>query len=165
MTSVPTLKLPDISKNFIVETIAFGFSLGTILMQDQHSIAFFSQTLGPQAWKKSIYEKELMSIVFAVAKWRSYLRGRKFIMRTNQHRLKFLLLERVIDFEYQKWVLKLMGINFDIEYRSGASNRVANALSRQQAADFSHSMMTAEWKLWPQLEKEIATDPLLQKIK
>ena len=57
--------------------------------------------------------------------------GQKFIVRTDQISLKYLLEQRVIGQDYQKWVSKTMGFNFEIQYRTGASNRVADALSRK----------------------------------
>ena len=41
-----------------------------------------------------------MAIVFAVLKWRPYLLGQRFIVRSNQKSLKFLLEQRVVGAEY-----------------------------------------------------------------
>lgn len=51
-------------------------------------------------------------------------------MRTDQQSLKFLLEQKIVRVEYKKWNTKIMGYDFDIQYRSGASNRVADALLR-----------------------------------
>ena len=56
--------------------------------------------------------------------------GRKFIVRANQHSLKFVLVQRMVTLDHQKWLYKLLGYDFDIEYKIEATNRVANALSR-----------------------------------
>lgn len=78
---------------------------------------------------KSIYEKELMAIVFAVLKWMLHLLRRLFMVKTDRQNLKFLLEQRVIGPEKQKWVTKFLGYNFDVQYHRGVSNKVTDALS------------------------------------
>lgn len=56
-------------------------------MHEGHPIAFISKSLGPR-WKKlSVYEKELLAIVFAVQKWEQYLLGNHFVIKTYQKSL------------------------------------------------------------------------------
>lgn len=76
MTEVLVLAMPDFSQHLIIETDALGFGLGAVLLQDQWLVAYYSHTLGPQARLKSIYEKELMAILFTVTKWHPYLFSR-----------------------------------------------------------------------------------------
>ncbi|KAL0537131.1 hypothetical protein IC582_026101 [Cucumis melo] len=64
MISAPVLALPDWSLPFIIETDALGKGLGQSLSQNGHPIAFFSQKLSICAQGKSIYERELMAVVF-----------------------------------------------------------------------------------------------------
>ena len=68
MTHVPVLAMPIFSKPFIIEADASGFAVRVVLMQDNQPVAFYSQVLGPQAHLKSVYEKELMAIVWAILK-------------------------------------------------------------------------------------------------
>jgi len=52
-----------------VETDASRNGIGVVFQQGRHPIAFISKKLGPKWQKLSVYEKELLAIVFAVQKW------------------------------------------------------------------------------------------------
>lgn len=166
MTQPPVLAMPDWQKSFVVETDASGFGIGAILMQDQRPLAFFSKLLGPQAQQKCVYEKELMAVCLAVQKWRSYLLGRHFVIRTDQQSIKFITQQREIGLEYQKWVRKLMGYDFEVQFKPGVANRVADALSRKQAGEVLLGALVCRPVLdWSKLRQEIAADSWLQLVK
>lgn len=78
---------------------------------------------------KSIYERELLAIVFSVTKWRHYLTENKFIIRTDQKNLKYMLYQKFVSVEQQRWASKLLGLKYSIEYKPGTENRVHDALS------------------------------------
>jgi len=128
MTDLSVLALLDFSKEFIVETDASGHGLGAVLMQEQRPLAFFSHALNLMGRNKSVYERELMAIVFTVKRWRHYPLEQKFVIRTDQRSLKFLMEQRVVS-PCQKWAVKLMGFDFKIQYHPRLENRAANALS------------------------------------
>ena len=83
MVSLPVLALPDFEKPFIIEADASRHGMGVFLMQEQRPIAYFCQVFSQLGKKKSVYEGELMAIVFAMQKWRHYLLGRNFFIRTD----------------------------------------------------------------------------------
>lgn len=97
-------------------------------MQGDKPIAFYHRILGIRARDKSIYEEELMAICLAIQKWQDCLLGRRFIIRTDQQSLRFITQQREIGADFQKWVRKLIGFDFNIQYKPGVSNRVVDAL-------------------------------------
>ena len=131
MTSLPVLAVPSFTEPFVMETDASGKGIGAVLMQDGRLIACMSQVLFDRAQNKSIYERELMAIVLVVQKWWHYLLGQHFVLHTNQRSLKYLLDQRVMGEDQQKWVTKLLGYNFEIKYEVGNKNRAAESLSRK----------------------------------
>ena len=94
------MAIPDFSKGFILETDASGIGLGAILLQKEKPLAFLEQG---SLKLESVYERELMAVVLAVKKWRHYLLGKKFIIRTDQRSLKFLNEQRLMSEEQFMW--------------------------------------------------------------
>ena len=91
LTSPPILCLPDFTQRFVIECDASEIGLGAILTQQNRLVAYFSETLKDLALTLSTYEKEMLAIVKAIKKWRPYLLGKPFTVRTNQKSLKHLL--------------------------------------------------------------------------
>lgn len=87
MTSAPVLVLPNFQQPFTLETDASGIGVGAVLSQNGHPIAYFSKKLAPRMQKKSAYFRELLAITEAVSKFRHYLLGHKFVIRTDQKSL------------------------------------------------------------------------------
>lgn len=131
MSSALVLRLPDFTIPFLIETDASDFGIGAFLMQQNHPIAYFSKKLGPRHRLASTYHKELYAIVEVVQKWRQYLLSREFLIRSDLRSLKELLSRVVQSPDQQFYVRNLMGFKFSIEYKTGTTNKVADALSRQ----------------------------------
>lgn len=130
MTSAPVLALPNFSSQFVLETDASGVGIGAVLMQQSHPIAFFSRKLSKTMQGKSTYVRELFAVQSAVAKWRQYLLGNHFLIRTDHRSLQNMLKQTIQTPEQQQFLSKLVGYSYTIEYKSGSSNAAADALSR-----------------------------------
>jgi hypothetical protein len=135
MTTPPVLGLPDFSKPFLIECNASGEGLGAVLMQEGKPIAYYSHRLKGRNLLLSTYENELLALVSAVQKWRHYLLGHKFKVKTDQQALKHLLQQRIGTPTQQRWVSKLLGFDFEVEYKQGKKNKAADALSRIHTSD------------------------------
>jgi hypothetical protein len=72
----------------------------------------------------------MLVIMEAVKTWQPYLLGQRFQIQTDQKSLKFLLEQRIVTPEQQKWVSKPVGFEYKIVYRPSLSNTVADALLR-----------------------------------
>jgi hypothetical protein len=94
-----------------------------------HSL--LKQSTKGQSLFLSTYERELLSLVTAVQKWRPYLLGQSFRVKTDQQALKFLLEQRAGTISQQRWISKLLGYDFVIEYKKGKENKVADAFSHK----------------------------------
>ena len=119
MATTPVLALPDYSKEFVVEIDASHCGIGAILMQDGRPIAYLSKVPAQQHRGKSIYEKEYMALLNAVDRWRHYLQFKHFVVRTDHHSLKYLLEQKVTSTLQQKGLTKLLGLDYEVQYKKG----------------------------------------------
>jgi hypothetical protein len=130
MSTTPILDLPDFNKQFTIETDACATGVGAVLAQEGHPIAFYSKALGVNNQKLSIYEKEFLAVMMAVEKWRAYLQRGPFIIKTH-HQSLYQLGDQVLTTELQKKAMtKLVGLQFQFQYKKGVENNAADALSR-----------------------------------
>lgn len=164
MITIPVLALPNWNLSFIIETDASGIGLGAILSQNGHPIAFFSKKLSSRAQSKSVYERELMAVVLSVQEWRHYLLGRKFTIISDQKALKFLLEQREVQPQFQKWLTKLLGYDFEILYQPGLQNKAADALSRIEQPMEMNSMFTVGIVKMEIVNRKMLKDTKLQRI-
>ena len=88
MVTTPVLSLPDFECQFIVMIDTSDVVIGAILEQDFGSglqpIAFSSRKLNPTEIRYSVYERELLRIIWAICQWKHYFQGpHPIVIQTN----------------------------------------------------------------------------------
>jgi hypothetical protein len=117
LSSAPVLALPDFSQPFSIYTDACSKGVGVVLMQNGHPLAYLSRALGPKTQGLSIYEKEYLAILLAVAHWRSYLQLAEFTIFTDHKSLTQLNEQRLHTLWQHKVYSKLAGLQYKIIYK------------------------------------------------
>jgi hypothetical protein len=90
LTSAPILRIAYLNKYFVVCTDACKEGLGEILSQNGFIIFYESRKLKEHERNYATHDLELEAIVHTLRKWRHYLMGRRFELRTDHNGLKHL---------------------------------------------------------------------------
>ena len=136
ISSIDLLVHPDFNKPFEVICDASEYGIGCVLAQRYGSVLkpvqfcskLFSKT--QQNWHMS--EQEIYAVIYAVEKWRSYLIGKRFKVKTDHLNLRELF-NRAKNFKAGKlyrWAVRLQDFDFIAEHIEGKKNVFADYLSR-----------------------------------
>ncbi|GJW32925.1 reverse transcriptase domain-containing protein [Tanacetum coccineum] len=134
LTCALVIVSPNWNLPFELMCDASDFAIGAVLGQKDgknfHPIYFASKTLNSAQQKYTVTEKELMAVVFAFDKFRSYLILLKTIVHTDHSALKHLFKKQDAKSRLIRWILLLQDFDIEIKDRKGTENVVADHLSR-----------------------------------
>ena len=99
--------------------------------QGDQPVAYESRKLSPAEQNYPVHEKELLAIVHAIKLWRTYLEGQKFTVITDHASLEYIKTQANLSRRQARWLEVLQSNDFEVRYRPGKTNVVADALSRQ----------------------------------
>ncbi|KAK3004276.1 hypothetical protein RJ639_019881 [Escallonia herrerae] len=152
---------------------ASDFALGGVLMQEGHPVAYESRKLNEAERRYTTHEKELLAVVHCLRIWRHYLLGSSFIVRTDNTAVSHFLSQSKLTSKQARWQELLAEFNFMLEYRTGSTNSVADALSRRAELDqvalmAMNAIVRADSRvainIGKKIKKALTRDPVAQQL-
>ncbi|CAN6547477.1 unnamed protein product [Malus baccata var. baccata] len=123
LTTAPIIVPPDWSLPFELMCDASDYALGAVLGQRKdkrpHVIYYAFRTLNDAQLNYSTTKKELLAVVFALDKFRSYLIALKYLLTKKEAKPRLI-----------HWMLLLQEFDIEIREKKGSENVVADHLSR-----------------------------------
>ncbi|XP_064469988.1 uncharacterized protein K02A2.6-like [Ornithodoros turicata] len=140
LASPPVLVHYDPDAPLQLECDASAFGVGAVLSHIQEDgsvkpIAYASRTLSTAEANYSHLEKEALALIFGVKKFHSFLYGREFVLLTDHKPLQTIFGEKsstptIAAARLQRWSLILAAYRYELRYRAGKANVVADCFSR-----------------------------------
>ncbi|MES9884898.1 MAG: reverse transcriptase domain-containing protein [Sedimenticola sp.] len=135
LTSNPVLAYPNETDTFILDTDASLSGIGCVLSQVQNGeekvISYSSVTLNKAQTRYCVTFRELLAVVTFVKKYRHFLWGREFLVRTDHASLVWLKNFKEPEGMLARWISVLETYDFEIQYRKGSLHSNADFMSRK----------------------------------
>jgi hypothetical protein len=130
---------PDWNLPFEIMCDTSDYVVGAVLGQRKegkvHAFYYASKTLNEAQVNYATMEKELLAVVFAFEKFRSYIVNSKVIVYTDHAAIKYLLSKKDANPRLIRWILLLQEFDIEIRDKKGSDNVVADHLSRMCHGD------------------------------
>jgi hypothetical protein len=126
LVSAPIIQPPDWNQPFEIMCDASDYAVDAFLGQRKegrvHAVYYASKTLSGAQLNYATTEKELLAVVFAFEKFRSYIVNSKVIVYTDHAAIKYLLAKKEAKPHLIRWILFLQ--EFDVEIRDKRGWRI-----------------------------------------
>nr|GFB40182.1 reverse transcriptase domain-containing protein [Tanacetum cinerariifolium] len=134
LTEAPILIALNWDQSFELMCDANDFAVGAVLGQriEKHFLLIYyaSKTMNQAEANYTTTEKEMLAVVYAFKKFRSYLIMNKSIVYTDHSELKYLFAKKDAKARLLRWILLLQEFDFKVIDTRGAENYAADHLSR-----------------------------------
>nr|GFB45299.1 reverse transcriptase domain-containing protein [Tanacetum cinerariifolium] len=117
-------------KNMLKSDYAVGAVLGQRIKKHFRPIHYASKTINQAEANYTTTEKEMLAVVYAFKKFRSYLIMNKSIVYTDHSALKYLFANKDAKTRLLHWILLLQEFDFKVIDTRGEENYAADHLSR-----------------------------------
>ncbi|KAG3230919.1 hypothetical protein PI124_g23984 [Phytophthora idaei] len=128
LTEAPILAVADQDRPFHVVCDASDFAIGCALMQHGHEgrdrvVYYQSRQLNPVERNYPVHDKELLAMMYALAKFRVYLLGSgPFVVYTDHASLRTAVKSPHISQRMARWLSFFAEYDFRVEYKPGRLN-------------------------------------------
>jgi len=134
LMTAPVLVHPTRMDAFVLDTDASAYAMGGEISQIQDGvervIAYASSTFSREERNYCTTKRELLAVIRMMEKFRHYLWGRHFTVRTDHGSLRWLSNFKDSDGLLARWLVRLGQYDFEIVHREGAKHLNADGLSR-----------------------------------
>ena len=127
-----TLRYFNMKKPVTIQVDASGKGLGAALIQDDGPVTFTSKALTPTEQHYANNERELLTCIFGVEHFQTYVFGRHFMTESDHKSLEQISMKNLADAPVclQRMLLRLQDYDFTIKYRPGEEMVIADTISR-----------------------------------
>ncbi|CAA7013539.1 unnamed protein product, partial [Microthlaspi erraticum] len=154
LVTAPIVQAPNWDYPFEIMCDASDYAVGAVLGQRIDKKAPRDILRKQNHGRYATTEKELLAVVFAFEKFRSYLVGSKVIVYTDHAALRHLLAKKDTKPRLLRWILLLQEFDLEILDKKGVENGVADHLSRMRVNGPHLSTILclrnscSWWKVW-----------------
>jgi hypothetical protein len=140
----PILALPDPDRPFSIVCDASDFAIGCTLLQADTEgrdrvIAFEPRQLKAAEKNHPVHDKELLAMKYALVKFRVHLLGSKpLVIFTDHASLRTATQSPHLSQRMARWLSFFAEYNFEVKYKPGRHNGLADALSRRPDYELAH---------------------------
>lgn len=127
------------------------------LPEGERVVAYASRTLNHAERNYSATELECLAVVWGIRRMRDYLEGYRFTVLTDHQSLRWLQRLEAPSGRLARWLFELQQHDFEIKYRRGSQNQVADALSRQP--EVAAARPTPQCKWYHRICREVQARP------
>ncbi|KAL1447152.1 hypothetical protein WDU94_013887 [Cyamophila willieti] len=124
--------------------VGIGATLYQIENDQKRIIANISATLSDCERRYSSNEKECFAVLYSIKRFRSYLEGTHFTLRTDNQALMWLNKFKEERSKLMRWALTLQEYSFTVEHVPGTKNQLPDALSRNPTDEVPHDEYPSE---------------------
>ncbi|GBM26401.1 Transposon Tf2-6 polyprotein [Araneus ventricosus] len=151
LTESPVLSIFQQGKTTELHTDASQQGYGAVLLQEAedgklHPVQYMSKKTTPAEEKYSSYELEVLAVVNALRKFRTYLMGNHFKIITDCSAFQRTMDKKDLVTRIARWALLLEEFDYEIVHRSGQRMQHVDALSRYPVAIITSDTLTARLK-------------------